>query len=439
MNVLPITDFGCPMWFTTGAVREGGSPMIISKCLRLCIAVMSVAVPLSTCELAAAHQERVLYTFTGQNDGGRPMGTLTFDPARNLYGTTTNGGTYGGGVAFRLSASGSLWSYSVLYSFGAGSDGLAPTGKLIFDAAGNLYGTTSAGGSQGCGTVFELSPSSSGTWSEMILYQFTCGADGGNPQAGVVFDKAGNLYGTTFIGGAPGACASVGGCGTVFKLAGSRGTWDFTVLHAFQDADGGNPQSGVSIDPANNLFGTTLGFGALGWGTAYELLPDAQGQQTRFRLLHTFGLRTDGGNPAGGIVFDSVGNAYGSTMVGGHDGAGYGTIYRLERNRDDYRNFRTLYTFLGEYSGGVQQNVLIAPNGVLYGAGGVGLPGWGGIFKLAHVLGTPNWTYSPVYTFADVNNGAFPGGLVRDINGNFFGTTNEGGAYNNGVIFEVVP
>jgi uncharacterized repeat protein (TIGR03803 family) len=393
----------------------------------------------STCNLATAQQESVLYTFSGGTDGGRPVGSLTSDAAGNLYGTTTSGGQYGGGVVFRLSSSAGAWNYSVLHDFVGGFDGSTPSGRLVFDAAGNLYGTTIGGGAQACGTVYELSPTAGGSWSETLIYAFNCGSDGGNPQAGVVLDKAGNLYGTNFSGGLPTACISVSGCGTVFKLQPSGAAWDFVVLHAFQDSEGGNPEAGVTLDATGNLFGTALGFGAAGWGTVYELSPDVQGEQTLFRLLHTFALLKDGGNPGGGIVFGSDGNAYGSTGTGGGgDGSGSGTIYQLEPNPGGHWKFRILYTFIGDFTGGVQQDLQFDSSGNLYGTGGVGLPGWGGIFELSPVS-PRHWNYQLFYRFNSVTDGAYPGGVVRDAKGNFFGATNEGGAYNQGVIFEIVP
>ena len=413
--------------------------MTSSTSFRIFMAGFYAVVFLFTCKSAAAQQEQLLYTFTGGTDGGRPLGSLTVDAAGNFYGTTTDGGQYGGGVVFRLSSSAGSWNYSVLHNFGGGYDGSVPVGKLVFDSAGNLYGTTAGGGAQGCGTVYQLSPLVGGIWNESLIYTFTCGDDGGNPQAGVVLDKTGNLYGTNFVGGDRSACAPVGGCGTVFKLRPNKTLWDFAVLHSFQDVDGGNPEAGITLDAAGNLFGTTLGFGAAGWGTVYELSPDAQGEQTRFRLIHSFALLKDGGNPGGGLVFDSDGNAYGSTGTGGGtDGSGSGTIFQLEQNPGGHWKFRTLFTFVGDYTGGVQQDLLLGSDGTLYGTGGVGFPGWGGIFELSRVS-PRHWNYRVVYLFTSVNDGAFPGGVFRDLNGNFFGTTNEGGEYNQGVIFKIVP
>jgi uncharacterized repeat protein (TIGR03803 family) len=173
----------------------------------------------------------------------------------------------------------------------------------------------------------------------------------------------------------------------------------------------------------------------MGWGTAYLLSPDAGGEQTRFHLLHTFRLLGDGGNPAGGIVFDSRGNAYGSTLTGGAS-SGNGTIYQLRHIRGELWKFRTLYSFVGDYTGGVQSPLLHIGRGVLYGAGLVGPPGWGGIFKLSPTS-SGTWTYSVVYNFPDPADGAYPAGLIVDSSGHFFGVTSEGGTYNQGVIFEI--
>ena len=223
----------------------------------------------------------VLHSFTNGSDGGHPVAGLIADAAGNLYGTTQNGGDGGYGTVFRLDPSGTL---IVLHSFTGGSDGGTPVAGLIADEAGNLYGTTSAGGDRtncaaqfidGCGTVFQLDPS--GTLN--VLYNFTGGSDGGNPDAALIADAAGNLYGTTQNGGAPESCNRPAGCGTVFQLTPSR---TLNGLHIFTGSDGAYPPAGLLADAAGNLYGTTYGggtgtgcIGGGACGTVFELTVSA--------------------------------------------------------------------------------------------------------------------------------------------------------------------
>jgi uncharacterized repeat protein (TIGR03803 family) len=210
--------------------------------------------------------EKVLWSFGGGTDGILPRDWLIFDAAGNLYGTTTTGGTSSAGTVFELSPSGGGWTEQVLHAFN-GTDGRNPIAGLIFDAAGNLYGTTNQGGTSNLGTVFELTPAAGRTWTEQVLHNFGGGTDGAGPQAGLIFDAAGNLYGTTFSGG------SYGG-GTVFRLN-AQGE---VLLQSFSGTDGANPVGGLVFDAAGNLYGTTnLGgassFCSGGCGTVFEITP----------------------------------------------------------------------------------------------------------------------------------------------------------------------
>jgi len=164
--------------------------------------------------------------------------------------------------------------YKMLYKFTGGADGGSPMSNLIFDAAGNLYGTTVYGGTHGDGTVFKLTPKQEGAWKESVLYSFcslsNCD-DGASPNAGVIFDAAGNLYGTTTVGG--GDTHGYNGFGTVFKLTpNSNGRWTETVLHRFYDHPGANPYAGLIFDAAGNLYGTTRGDGFTTFGTVFEII-----------------------------------------------------------------------------------------------------------------------------------------------------------------------
>lgn len=262
-------------------------------------------------------------------NGYHPYGGLVMDAAGNLYGTTFYGGTYGGalgfgGVVFELSSSGNgNWSEQLLWSFGLEGDGNFPQGTLVFDEAGNLYGTTESGtGSSAGGTVFELSPGAGG-WTENIIFQFDVGGDsetGNSPQAGVVFDANGNLYGTTGYGGPY-------FMGNVFELTPSGGVWTETVLHTFSKGDGNTPDAGVIVDGAGNLYGTTFMGGKADVGIVYKLSPSSGGTWSE-KILHDFqAAGVDGTNPLSGLVMDSHGFLYGTTANGGI--GGLGTVFEV--------------------------------------------------------------------------------------------------------------
>ena len=281
--------------------------------------------------------EAVLHSFN-HTDGEEPWG-LIFDTAGNLYGTTDTGGgsgcnNVGCGTLFELTPDGSGgWTATVLYYFCSQTncpDGAWPNAGLIIDAAGNLYGTTSAGGTgcnpYGCGTVFKLSPTEGGGWTETVLHRFGGGTDGLGPSAVVIFDAAGNLYGTTEGGGAYNN-------GTAFELTPTAGAgWSTKILHSFgSGTDGAAPYSGLIFDAAGNLYGTTENGGTSdschgGCGTVFELTPTTGGGWTE-TVLHSFGSGTDGVEPYSGLIFDAAGNLYGTTPTGG--AYGYGTVFEL--------------------------------------------------------------------------------------------------------------
>jgi uncharacterized repeat protein (TIGR03803 family) len=260
-------------------------------------------------------KETVLHTFTGGSDGSQPYAGLVRDSVGNLYGTTFNGSSSGScsgpcGSVFKLSSDGTK---TVLYYFTYGPNGTSPEDGLVEDSAGNLYGTTYYGGAHDFGAVFKVTPGG----QESVLLSFTGGNDGGNPIAGLIKDKAGNLYGTTTAGE---GCGSVG-CGTVFKLAPNGKE---TVLYYFQGGTHGEqPYAAVLRDKDGNLFGTTYEGGAeLSYGTVFKLAPN--GKET---VLHAFKNGKDGSYPEGDLIEDSDGNLYGTTAAGGM--YGYGTVFKL--------------------------------------------------------------------------------------------------------------
>jgi uncharacterized repeat protein (TIGR03803 family) len=280
-------------------------------------------------------KEKILHSFLSTGDGVFPDAALVFGADGKLYGTTYQGGLQGYGTVFNLTPiANGRWTEKVLHNFDFnGTDGTGPLAGLIFDSSGNLYGTTQTGGSTNNGTVFEMTPAKNGSWAEKVLYNFTGGLDGCLPDAGLVFDAAGNLYSTSVAAGYP-YCYRGGGCGTVFELTpGTKGQWTLSTLFDFEGSDGAFPYSGLVFDAAGNLYGTTNGGGAyisvcnLGCGTVFRLTPGAGGTWTE-SALHSFDDNgVDGYLPYGGLVRDAAGNLYGTTYDGGAQN--YGAVVEI--------------------------------------------------------------------------------------------------------------
>ena len=316
----------------------------------------------------------VIHVFQGP-DGSLPQGSLIFDSSGNLYGTTADGGAHNYGAVFELSPSGGKWTETVLYSFaGYPADLDTPTSALTFDASGNLYGTATNAATNAQGGVFELKPSSNG-WQETVLHSFTGGSDGSNPYtSSVVLDPTGNVYGTTLYGGEY-------GFGVVFELTNYGGSWTETVIHAFEDGvDGADPASGVIFDTAGNLYGTTPAGGVFGEGTVFDLAP-SMGNWT-LGVVHSFNhsqYRDDGYSPFAPLVFDSAGNLYGATEKGGY--YDNGIVFKLSQSGGMwYRT--TLHSFheldgLDPFAG-----LIVDQQGVLYSTAGGGAEGYGVVFSI---------------------------------------------------------
>lgn len=253
-------------------------------------------------------RETLLHEF-GQDDveGDFPAAEVLFDQAGNIYGTTQSGGGQGRGVVYKLTRSGSNWIYSVLYDFPASDDGSTPYAGLIFDQAGNLYGTTEYGGPMNWGTVYKLTPSG-GAWQETILHDFN-GNDGAVPLAGVLFDQAGNLFGATASGG------DSNFVGSVFELVPAGGGWNLTTLHRFPVHNGQvtGPWADLTIDSAGNIYGTTRNSGS-GCGQVFKMT--SQGGSWTFTTIHEF-QGSDGCEPQSKVLIDASGNLYGTTRRGG--------------------------------------------------------------------------------------------------------------------------
>jgi len=266
--------------------------------------------------------EAVLHAFPGSPDGAYPQyENLTFDQAGNIYGTTCEGGIYGapygGGITFQLTPSGTGRMESILHNFGSGSDGWCPSGGVVLDTAGNVYGSTRYGGPGGDGALYQLMPSNGG-WVENILVNFD-GANGANPYGNLIIDNSGNLYGATSSGGQNGG-------GVVFKLAPSDGGWSYSAIYSFSSC---SPFGGVAMDAAGDLFGTCNTGGAGGYGWVYELTNCSQ--TCIPNDLHDFS-GSDGAGPLGAPVLDANGNLYGTTAVGGTGncgGYGCGVVWEI--------------------------------------------------------------------------------------------------------------
>ncbi len=286
-----------------------------------CGTVFSLRPSLSACKTALCPwTETVLHRFTRESDGAYPYeGDLTFDQAGNLYGAASGGGLgceFGCGVVFKLAPSMGAWTFSTLYSFTSGSDGAYPLSGVIFDKAGTMYGTTSEDGNKGGGTAYTLTPSGSG-WAEATIYAF--GDDGFQPQGGLIFDPAGNLYGTTAFG-------SDGG--TVYKLAPSNGGWTATVLASISGYEG--PLDSLARDAAGNLYGTSTLTGVNQKGEVFKVAPTNGGWT--LNDLYDFTGGSDGYFPTGNLVLDAAWNLYGTTFAGGNlsaCGGGCGVVFEI--------------------------------------------------------------------------------------------------------------
>jgi uncharacterized repeat protein (TIGR03803 family) len=387
----------------------------------------------------AGDKEKILHNFgVARGDGDLPEAGLTFDAAGNLYGTA-GGGADELGVVFELAPmSGGKWKESILHTFTGGSDGGYPFDAVTLDASGNVYGTASYGGLsgcnagyQGCGTVFKLTPTSDGKWKYSVLHSFTGGKDGGNPYGNVILDSAGNLYGTSMMGGN-------GSCGTVFRLApGSDGKWNETVLHAFRCGALVTSPEGLVFDAAGNLYGATVG---QTW-VVYKLTPGSGGKWKE-TVIHNFRAGgTTESDAVGHLIFDTAGNLYGMASFGGT--RGYGGVYKLTQTSSGPWKASVIHAFGGPKDGAFPTGSLIFdPAGNLYGttwSGGVHENG--SVFELTPpAAGEEHWKESLLHSFTGRNDGGGPdGGVIFDNAGNLYGTTFNGGAQSSGVVFELTP
>ncbi len=377
--------------------RNDLASLIQHRCPSLTVSrVLAVTIMLGLAMLAipaAQAQFSVIHDFSAGGDGAAPYSGLTTDASGNLYGTTSAGGFGGSGTVYKMHFKTGTWLLGTLYTFTGGEDGGTPTAGVIRDSNGVLYGTTFGGGAYGAGAVFELAPPAKAStsvvapWTEKSLYSFTGGGDGGFPDmlgGSLAFDAAGNLYGTTLYGGNSSCNSPLGACGVVFKLTNSKGNWTVSVLHAF----------------------------AGGFSNNYP--------------------PSDGANPYGGVVLDAQGNVYGATTSGGYGiGCAYGCgiIYQMTPSGSGWTE-NILMGFCNPYScldGINPTGIAIDNSGNLYTAS-----------DSAAVEMKKNGAF-----FEDVLNpyvGSYPtGNLIMDSAGNLYGTSVFGGAYGYGSVFELTP
>jgi uncharacterized repeat protein (TIGR03803 family) len=389
----------------------------------LLLSGLCLAQPTATNDPGQPATERVLHSFAPPPHGALPDAGVIRDSRGNLYGTTVQGGAANKGVVYKLDPSG---HETVLHTFTGGTDGGFPKAGVIRDAAGNLYGTTYQGGAKGFGAVYKLDKSG----KETVLHSFKGGADGANPYAGVIRDSRGNLYGTTSQGGTSNA-------GVVYKMHKSGKE---TVLHTFTGkADGGFPRARVIRDAAGNVYGTTISGGTSSNGVVYML--DKSGKET---VLYNFTGGADGGDPQAGVIRDAAGNLYGTTSQGG--ASGVGVVYKL----DPAGHESVLYSFCPQtqfcsdgaypYAGVIRDSA-----GNLYGTTQVGgddaCPGFVGCGVVYKLDAAGHETVLHAFTYAD---GFIPNaGVIRDSAGNLYGTTNSGGNIHNcsdrgcGVVYKL--
>ncbi len=368
----------------------------------------------------------VLHTFSGP-DGLYPYSGVTLDRAGNLYGTTYAGGASQDGTVYQLKRVGSSYIRNQLHAFTGGADGEQPWGGVIFGPDGALYGTTNGGPFQGGGTVFSLRPpvticrSVLCPWTETVLYGV--GQFGGiEPAYGqIAFDSAGNIYGTTAFGGAE-------GYGDVYELSRAGNGWTGTQLYSFGDPDAQFPGHNVVLDSAGNLYGTTDEGGSDAEGTVFQLVRSGSGWSEN--ILANLGLGV-GGYGATGLIMDAAGNLYGGTLGAENTAA---SVFELSRSGNGWQ-----LTVLHSFASGLAcwGSLVMDSNGNLYGTTySLGAHGLGNIFKLSP--SGNGWTYTDLYDFSNNGDGENPtGDLSIDANGNLYGTNL--GENGNGVVWKLTP
>lgn len=399
---------------------------------------------------ADAADYRVIYKFAGGNNGMYPQAGVIVGANGALYGTTTAGGAAGFGTIFRLSPPvppDTRWTRTTLHVFTGGNGGGTPSyGGLISDANGALYGMTTYGGTASLGTVYKLTPPvpPSTKWIRTVLYSFRGGSDGLYPFGGLAFGPDGALYGATSQGGGAAACS----CGVVFKLSppiAPAVRWTETVIYRFQGGSDGYQPAAVTpvFDADGALYGTTKDGGAHNYGTVFRLTPPTPpATQWTETIIHSFAGQRSGGWPYSGVVLDGAGALYGTTPHGGYWGTG--TVYKLAPPTPPATQW-TL-TILREHRHASDGEIpyapmVFGPDGALYGATESGsVYSFGAVYKLTPP--TPpatSWTISGLHAFRGGADGSHPayGGLVFDAGGALYGATSLGGPADAGTIYQI--
>jgi len=440
-----------------------------SRTAAMCLTIVTVLLV-----AAGSAQESVILKLAGASDGGNPEGALIADSAGNLYGMGSEGGSATFGAVFELSppASGGAWTETTLYSFTGKPDGWYPTGPLVMDKFGNLYGTTLYGGSANAGTVFELSPPAvaGGPWTETVLHSFIgLPSDGSIPLGGLVIDAAGNVYGTTDYGG---GC----GWGTAFELsppATSGGAWTEQVIYSFRYTcnnrttnDGGHPNTGLAINGSGVLYGTTWVGGQPYMGTVFKLTPPSAGHTAwSEQVIYTFTGASDGSFPVYGVTLYK-GNVYGVSAYGSNLACnfgipGCGVVFELSppTTSGGAWTFASLYSFTGGADGADPgSSVIFDRQGNLYTSSMEGANalagtqcatnGCGAVIKLAPPVSGGSWTETTLYSFSGrADGGSNPSGPVIGLFNRLYGTTFAGGdkscgyygAIGCGVVYKIIP
>jgi uncharacterized repeat protein (TIGR03803 family) len=403
---------------------------------RITIAIFTLAIFTSTVLVteASAGTLKVLHNFNG-TDGTWPAGGV-FDRFGNLYGVAIKGGSRDVGLVFELTpAASGHWNEKTLIEF-TGPNGEYPN-PVVFDSAGSLYGTVELIQPYGTGAVFKMSRAKDGQWGQKISYIMD-NSQGLYPEASVTFDTSGNIFSTAWGGGAYGK-------GTIFELSPTTpGHWHEKTVRSVNGANGDIVQCNVVFDAAGNLYGTTYQGGADNDGTVWELMPQTDGAWKE-NILHSFRGSSDGGlPPGGGVIFDAAGNLYGTTSTGG--ASGQGTVFELSPNGDGTWTETVLHSFRGGHDGSDPSFSALTFDeaGNLYGetstggAGPCGESGCGVVFELSPTGGR-SWRESVLYRFNGADGQTPWQGLVFDAAGNIYGTTQIGGAYGYGVVFELKP
>ena len=392
------------------------------------------AVVLALALTSWASTEKVLWNFAGGSDGSQPWSNYFISDAKgNLYAATAGGGTYSAGTVFMLSPAG---KETVLYEFtGANGDGNAPHGRLAFDAKGNIYGTTQSGGTNGTGTVYELSKRS-GVWTEKVIYNFSAtGADGISPSAGMTIAPDGTMYSTTPDGGAYSG-------GVIFSLKKTVKGWKQTVIHNINfPSEGGFPYEGVMRDAAGNLYGVAPAGGASQQGVVYRLSPSKNGWVDT--VLYSFtGQNGDGSGLYWiDLISDATGNIYGATSFGGTNGTG--TVWKLVYSKTKKSYSESILYEFGSSGSGDGNNpyggLAMDSKGNLYGTAlNGGSSNLGAFYRLTKQGKT--WKETILHSFVGANDGAQPtGNPYIDAQGRLYGMAETGGTANLGIVYRIKP